>query len=91
MHAAIIIKLFTNIIIPFRSAALTCPLDVVKSQMMTGVSTKGWSATFASIYAQDGIGGLFSGIAPRVGLIAPSVALFFVVYEGTIQRLEGRK
>ena len=41
----------------------------------------------SSIVQSEGVGGLFAGVVPRVVYIAPSVTIFFVVYEQVQQRL----
>ena len=65
------------------SAAVTTPLDVLKTRMMTG-SALGAASVFEAaqlIVTKEGPMALFKGIAPRVGLIGPSCAVFFMVYE----------
>ena len=65
------------------SAAVTTPLDVLKTRMMTG-SALGAASVFEAaqlIITKEGPTALFKGIAPRVGLIGPSCAVFFMVYE----------
>jgi Mitochondrial carrier protein len=42
------------------------------------------------IFNDDGIRGFTTGVVPRVAYIAPSVAIFFVAYEMTQQRLQRR-
>jgi len=70
------------------SAAITNPLDVVKTRMMPGANPgAGWAETIKLVHGTSGLGGFAKGIVPRVGLIAPSVALFFIVYEKSLQRL----
>jgi len=78
------------------SAAITTPLDVVKTRLMTDktVATISFSSAFkaASTLAKtEGISGLFSGLGPRVVYVGPSCGLFFVVYEATKVHLAGRK
>lgn len=55
------------------SAAVTHPFDVVRTRLMT--------CTNAEVMG-PGLRGLFAGLGPRVLLIGPSCAVFFVVYEG---------
>ncbi len=66
------------------SAAVTTPLDVLKTRMMTGRVPAGASGVLSAarlIVAEEGVGALFKGLSPRVGLIGPSCAVFFMVYE----------
>lgn len=71
------------------SAAITAPLDKIKTLLMTDGSKYGGSVLqcASTIVKSDGIGGLFAGLVPRVVYIAPSVTIFFVVYEQVQQRL----
>ena len=76
------------------SAAITTPLDVVKTRLMTGkglVTLGGAVTTAKSIVASEGFKGLFSGLGPRVAYVGPSVGLFFVVYEGVKTHLNENK
>ncbi|KAL7551052.1 hypothetical protein ACHAWF_014334 [Thalassiosira exigua] len=66
------------------SAAITNPLDRIKTLMMTDTTNAygGSVAKCASrILKDEGVKGLFAGVLPRVGYIAPSVCIFFVTYE----------
>jgi solute carrier family 25 (mitochondrial S-adenosylmethionine transporter), member 26 len=75
------------------SAAITTPLDVTKTLLMTSPSSKwagnAWVSAFTEIYQNYGIGGLYAGIVPRVELICLMSALFFVVNEAVLQKLNG--
>lgn len=78
------------------SAAITTPLDVVKTRLMTDktVATISFSSAFkaaSNLAKTEGIGGLFSGLGPRVVYVGPSCGLFFVVYEATKVHLAGKK
>lgn len=67
------------------SAAVTTPLDVIKTRLMTAdgaVTVKGALRAARVIAEQEGVKGLFSGLGPRVIYVGPSVGVFFVVYEG---------
>jgi Mitochondrial carrier protein len=44
-------------------------------------------ACVRAVVRHDGIGGLYTGIVPRVAYIVPSVAIFFIAYEFTQQKL----
>ncbi|GKZ00127.1 hypothetical protein MPSEU_000966100 [Mayamaea pseudoterrestris] len=72
------------------SAAITAPLDRIKTLLMTDSSAYGGSVAScaAHIYRQRGLPGFFEGVVPRVVYIAPSVVCFFIVYEQVQQRLE---
>ena len=65
------------------SAAATTPLDVLKTRMMTGQAFGASSVLTAAklIVAKEGVGALYRGIVPRVALIGPGCAVFFMVYE----------
>lgn len=73
------------------SAAITNPLDRIKTLMMTDVTNVygGSVITCAQkMVRNDGlIGGLCTGVIPRVIYIAPSVCIFFVTYELVQQKL----
>ena len=75
------------------SAAITNPLDRIKTLMMTDVANAygGSVAACASrIVRDEGFGGLFAGVVPRVAYIAPSVCIFFATYELVQQRMKKR-
>ena len=70
------------------TAALTTPLDVLRTRMMSQVAGKGalYTSTmdcFAKTVTQEGIGALFKGVGARCLLIGPSSAVFFLAYEAT--------
>jgi solute carrier family 25 S-adenosylmethionine transporter 26 len=71
------------------SAAVTSPLDRIKTLLMTNSAANGGSvaACAAKIWREEGIRGFAQGIVPRVVYIAPSVVIFFTVYEEVQQRL----
>jgi solute carrier family 25 S-adenosylmethionine transporter 26 len=71
------------------SAAVTSPLDRIKTLLMTNSAANGGTvaACAAKIWREEGIRGFAQGIVPRVVYIAPSVAIFFIVYEEVQQRL----
>ena len=73
------------------SAAITNPLDRIKTIMMTdtaGVYGGSVAKCAAKIFRDDGLSGLFKGVVPRVGYIAPSVCIFFVTYEMVQQKFK---
>jgi len=72
------------------SAAITNPLDRIKTLMMTDTTNAyGGSVVTcaAKILKDDGLAGLFAGVVPRVAYIAPSVCIFFVTYEFVQQKM----
>ena len=71
------------------SSAITAPLDKIKTLLMTEGQKYGGSVVncASSIIKADGVGGLFAGVVPRVLYIAPSVTIFFVIYEQVQQKL----
>jgi solute carrier family 25 S-adenosylmethionine transporter 26 len=72
------------------SAAITAPLDRFKTLLMTDSAAYGGSVAScaAKIWREEGLAGFATGVVPRVIYIAPSVALFFIVYEQVQQRLD---
>ena len=72
------------------SAAVTAPLDRFKTLLMTDSAAYGGSVVScaAKIWKEEGIAGFATGVVPRVTYIAPSVALFFIVYEQVQQRYD---
>jgi solute carrier family 25 S-adenosylmethionine transporter 26 len=72
------------------SAAITSPLDRIKTLLMTDSSYGGTVVSCAAkIMREQGLKGFAVGLTPRVVYIAPSVVVFFVAYENVIQRLQG--
>lgn len=75
------------------AAAVTTPLDVVKTRLMTQTRTAaadryaGWSDAFRRITAEEGGAALFSGIRPRVAWISVGGAIFIGSYEEAKRRL----
>lgn len=66
------------------SAAITNPLDKIKTLMMTDTTNAYGGSVVAcasKILKDEGVAGLFKGVVPRVTYIAPSVCIFFVTYE----------
>jgi solute carrier family 25 S-adenosylmethionine transporter 26 len=72
------------------SAAITAPLDRIKTLLMTDSAAYGGSVVSCArqIWSQEGAAGFFKGVGPRVIYIAPSVVIFFVCYEQVQQRLK---
>lgn len=70
------------------SAAITAPLDRVKTLLMTDTGAYGGSVTscVGKIWKDEGISGFCQGVLPRVTYIAPSVAIFFIAYEEVQKR-----
>jgi len=72
------------------SAAITNPLDRIKTLMMTDTTNAYGGSVVAcatKILKDDGLSGLFAGVIPRVAYIAPSVCIFFVTYELVQQKV----
>lgn len=71
------------------SAAITSPLDRIKTLLMTDSAAYGGSvrSCAAQIFREEGLAGFAQGMVPRVVYIAPSVVIFFIVYEKVQQRL----
>ena len=71
------------------SAAITAPLDRIKTLLMTDSAAYGGSVAtcLSKIWNEEGMAGLCQGMVPRVTYIAPSVVIFFIVYEQVQQRL----
>lgn len=68
------------------SAAITTPLNVARTRLMlvTAGSTDASLRTakmLVLIAKENGLGGLFAGVAPRVTWISIGGAVFFGVYE----------
>lgn len=72
------------------SAAITTPLDRIKTLLMTDSAAYGGSvmSCASQIWQQEGPAGFATGLLPRVTYIAPSVVIFFVAYEQVQQRLK---
>lgn len=72
------------------SAAITAPLDRFKTLLMTDSAAYGGTvlSCAAKIWHEEGIAGFATGIVPRVTYIAPSVAIFFIVYEQVRQKID---
>eukprot|EP00753_Platysulcus_tardus_P009040 PLAT1777.3.p2 GENE.PLAT1777.3~~PLAT1777.3.p2 ORF type:complete len:281 (-),score=144.15 PLAT1777.3:71-913(-) len=77
------------------SAAVTTPLDVVKTRLMTqgglpeAERYAGFRDAMRRIAAEEGVATLFSGITPRVMWISLGGAIFFGVFEELRRRLRG--
>lgn len=71
------------------SAAVTTPLDRIKTLLMTDSAAYGGTvgSCASKIWQDEGIRGFCVGMVPRVVYIAPSVVIFFVAYEKVQQRL----
>lgn len=71
------------------SAAITSPLDRIKTLLMTDSAAYGGSVAscVGKIWREEGVRGFGAGLVPRVVYIAPSVAIFFIAYEQVQQKL----
>eukprot|EP00128_Syssomonas_multiformis_P001752 Colp12_sorted_trinity150504_noHs@21918 len=64
------------------SAAVTTPLDVVKTRIMLSKgATPTWTGTFQQVYSEGGVSGLFRGVVPRTMWISIGGCVFFGAYE----------
>lgn len=77
------------------AAAVTTPLDVVKTQIMLADSYTDeaknhvWK-TMRNIYLQQGFTKLFAGFVPRISMIMLGGGIFFGIYERTCLLLDHR-
>lgn len=76
------------------AAAVTTPLDVVKTRLMTQSASdagryKGVVDALRRIAQEEGTAALFSGIGPRVMWIALGGSIFFGAFEELSRRLRG--
>jgi len=70
------------------SAAVTTPLDVIKTRLMLGkdkdgVAYKGAADAAKRIHAEGGLGRFFMGVGPRTMWISIGGCVFFGAYEGS--------
>lgn len=73
------------------AAAVTTPLDVIKTRIMlaeSGSNRTSISKIVKSIYREKGIGGMFAGVVPRVMWITIGGAIFFGFYDLTTRFLQ---
>lgn len=72
------------------SAAITSPLDRIKTLLMTNSESYGGTVVSCAskIWQEEGIRGFTTGLVPRVVYIAPSVVIFFIAYEQAQQKLK---
>jgi solute carrier family 25 (mitochondrial S-adenosylmethionine transporter), member 26 len=80
------------------AAAVTTPLDVVKTRLMTQAGStggadryKGWVDAFRRIPREEGVGALFRGIRPRVMFISIGGAIFIGSFEEFKRRLSDHR
>lgn len=77
------------------AAALTTPLDVLKTRVMLDLrnSSREKLPSFANrlrdIYVSEGVGALFAGVVPRTLWISAGGAVFLGVYEWAVHGLMG--
>ena len=74
------------------SAAITSPLDRIKTLLMTDSQAYGGTvfSCVTKIWKTEGLAGFATGMIPRVAYIAPSAVIFFVAYEATQQHFKSR-
>jgi solute carrier family 25 (mitochondrial S-adenosylmethionine transporter), member 26 len=63
------------------AAALTTPMDVVKTRIMVNEGNKGVLETIKHVYNSQGLSGLYAGVSYRVAWIGLGGAFFFGSYE----------
>lgn len=67
------------------AASLTVPFDVVKTRMQVEMERNGTRqralGVFKDIVREEGVRGLFAGIAPRVAKVTPACAIMISSYE----------
>jgi len=77
------------------AAALTTPLDVLKTRVMLDLRNSSeqplpsLAARFKQIYISEGMGALFAGVVPRTLWISAGGAVFLGVYEWAVHGLMG--
>jgi len=72
------------------AAALTTPLDVLKTRVMLDVSDASAPPLYVrlrGIYVSEGMGALFAGVIPRTLWISAGGAVFLGVYEWAVHGL----
>lgn len=70
------------------AAALTTPLDVVKTRLMLAKVKVGWFTMFNTILREEGVGAFAKGMAPRVGWISIGGFVFLGGYSFAKEHLE---
>lgn len=65
------------------SSVVTCPLDVIKTKLQAGGGGHEARAVtlVASIWARDGVRGLYRGLGPTIFGYLPTWAIYFTVYD----------
>ncbi|KAH6877276.1 mitochondrial carrier domain-containing protein [Thelonectria olida] len=72
------------------AAALTTPLDVLKTRVMLSKERVSVAEVFGRMVREEGIRPFFAGIAPRVTWISIGGAIFLGSYQYTINSIHGR-
>jgi solute carrier family 25 S-adenosylmethionine transporter 26 len=72
------------------AAAVTTPLDVLKTRLMLSRERVGAIIMMRQILRDSGAGALFAGIAPRVMWISAGGAIFLGSYQWAANTLQGR-
>ena len=71
------------------AAAITTPLDVLKTRMMLATDKQRMMPLLARIMADSGPAAFFAGIGPRVLWISAGGAIFLGSYQWTVNKLGG--
>jgi solute carrier family 25 S-adenosylmethionine transporter 26 len=69
------------------SAAITTPLDRIKTLLAIN-GNMSFTSCASMIFLEEGPLGFTRGLWPRICYVAPSVTIFFIVYEATHQHLK---
>ncbi|ORY83083.1 mitochondrial carrier domain-containing protein [Protomyces lactucae-debilis] len=70
------------------AAALTTPMDVVKTRLMLSDSADGWFRTLQTVVKEEGLLALSKGIVPRIGWISTGGFIFLGGYSAAKDTLE---
>ncbi|KAJ3322114.1 hypothetical protein HDV06_003565 [Boothiomyces sp. JEL0866] len=63
------------------AAFFTHPFDVVKTFQQVSTGSSHMTSLFTSVYSQNGINGLFTGLTPRIARVAPACGIMISAYE----------
>ncbi|KAK4222058.1 putative mitochondrial carrier protein PET8 [Podospora fimiseda] len=72
------------------AAAVTTPLDVLKTRVMLSAEKQGVMGIVKGILKENGVRTFFAGIGPRVMWISIGGAIFLGSYQWVVNSLEGR-
>jgi solute carrier family 25 S-adenosylmethionine transporter 26 len=72
------------------AAAVTTPLDVLKTRVMLSAERRGFASVAAEILRDHGVRPFFAGIGPRVMWISIGGAIFLGSYQWAVNAMQGR-